>query len=122
MNKKTRALTDEQYTKIIQTLQTGFVFTDGKVVKPNKRVATVLVLEANLGLRLSDVLNLKLEAIVRDGNRYRLDIVEQKTKKKRIFTVPIEIYSYIQNYALENNISPRARLFPVTKRMVQHQL
>lgn len=68
------------------------------------------------------MLALRLEAIVRDGNRYRLDIVEQKTKKKRMFTVPIEIYSYIQDYALENHISPRAKLFPVTKRMVQHQL
>lgn len=29
--------------------------------------------------------------------------MEKKTKKKREFTVPIEVYSYIQNYALENN-------------------
>jgi integrase len=122
LNKKTRALTEEQYVNIIKTLQTGFVRKDGRVVKPNKRVATVLVLEANLGLRLFDVLCLKLESIVKDGNRYRLDIVEQKTQKKRTFTVPIEIYSYIQAYALENNIGPKARLFPITRRTVQHYL
>ena len=29
--------------------------------------------------------------------------MEKKTKKKREFTVPIEVYSYIRNYALENN-------------------
>ena len=122
MNKKTRALTDEQYVNIIQTLQNGFVSKEGRVVKPNKRVATVLVLEANLGLRLFDVLCLRLESIVKDGNRYRLDIIEQKTKKKRTFTVPIEIYSYIQNYALENNIGPKGRLFPISRRTVQHHL
>lgn len=122
MNKKTRTLTDEQYVNIIRTLQSGFVRSNGSVVKPNKRVAAVLVLEANLGLRLFDVLCLRLESIVKDGNRYRLDIIEQKTQKKRTFTVPIEIYSYIQDYALENNISPRARLFPISSRTVQHHL
>lgn len=122
MNKKTRALTDEQYVNIIRTLQTGFVCKNGRVVKPNKRVAAVLVLEANLGLRLFDVLCLRLESIVKDGSRYRLDMAEQKTQKKRTFTVPIEIYSYIQEYALENNINPKARLFPIARRTVQHHL
>ena len=122
MNKKTRALTDEQYINIIRTLQNGFVHSNGNVFKPNKRIAAILVIEANLGLRISDVLKLRLYEIVRDGNRYRLDIIEQKTQKKRTFTVPIEIYSYIQEYALENNINPKARLFPVSERTVQHQL
>ena len=38
MNKKTRALTDEQYVNIIRTIQEGFVCKGGKVVKANKRV------------------------------------------------------------------------------------
>ena len=122
MNKKTRALTDEQYVNIIRALQNGFVRMDGSVFKPNKRIATILVLEANLGLRISDVLKLRLEDIVRDGNRYRLNIIEKKTQKQRTFTVPLEIYSYIQDYALENNISPKAKLFPVGERTVQYQL
>lgn len=79
-------------------------------------------MEANLGLRISDVLQLRLSAIIHDGNRYRLDIVEQKTKKKREFTVPIEIYSYIQNYVLENNINPAAKLFDISERTVQNHL
>lgn len=122
MNKKTRALTDDQYVKIIKTIQTGFMCSDGHMVKPNKRIAVVLVLEANLGLRISDILRLSLSDIIKDGNRYRLDIFEKKTNKKREFTVPIEIYSYIQNYALENNISTKARLFSVSERTVQNHL
>lgn len=122
MNKKTVALTSEQYEKIIDTIRNGFICSDGHVVKPNKRIATVLSLEANLGLRISDILQLRLSVIIRDGNRYRLDIVEQKTKKKREFTVPIEIYSYIQNYALENNINPAAKLFDISERTVQNHL
>ena len=30
-------------------------------------------------MRISDILNLRLDDIVRDGDRYRLEIVEQKT-------------------------------------------
>lgn len=122
MNKKTMALTNEQYEKIIETIRNGFICSDGHIVKPNKRIATVLSLEANLGLRISDILQLSLSAIVHDGGRYRLNIIEQKTKKKREFTVPIEIYSYIQNYVLENKINPAAKLFDISERTVQNHL
>ena len=122
MNKKTIALTEEQYKSIIGAIHTGFICEDGHIVKPNKRIATALSLEANLGLRISDILQLKLSAIIHDGNRYRLDLVEKKTKKKREFTVPIEIYSYIQNYVLENNINPTAKLFDISERTIQNHL
>lgn len=122
MNKKTVALTEEQYRKIISTMRNGFVSIDGHIVKPNNRIATALSLEANLGLRISDILQLRLSDIVRDGDRYRLNIIEQKTKKKREFTVPMDIYIYIQNYALENNINPAAKLFDMSERAVTKHL
>lgn len=122
MNKKTIALTEEQYKNIISTMRAGFVCSDGHVVKPNRKIATALTLEANLGLRISDILQLRLSAIIRDGDRYRLNIVEQKTKKKREFTVPTDIYIYIQNYALENNINPAAKLFDIGERAVNKHL
>jgi integrase len=116
-NKRTKALTEEQYRDIIDTMREGF-----SGCRPNNRIATALVLEANLGIRISDILNLKLKDIVKDGNRYRLDIVEIKTKKKRIFTVPLDIYSYIQSYCIENDIRPDERIFPITERAIQKQL
>ena len=122
MNKKTVALTAEQYEKIIKTMMSGFADADQNIVKPNKRIATALTLEANLGLRIGDILKLRLSDIVRDGDRYRLDIIEQKTGKKREFTVPMEIYIYIQNYALENNIKATAKLFDISERAVNKHL
>lgn len=122
MNKKTVALNAEQYEKIIKTMMSGFIDMNQKEVKPNRRIATALTLEANLGLRIGDILKLRLSDIVRDGERYRLDIVEQKTGKKREFTVPIEIYVYIQNYALENNIKATAKLFDISERAVNKHL
>jgi len=116
-NKKTIALTAEQYKAIINALRLGFCGC-----RANNRVATALVLEANLGLRISDILSLKLADIIKDGERYRLDITEQKTGKERNFTVPNEIYSYIKIYCLENNIKPHQRIFPIGERQVQKQL
>ena len=117
MNKKTKALTEEQYTEIITYLKSGFTGC-----RPNERVATALVLEANLGLRISDILKLRLCDIVRDGNRYRLEIVEKKTGKCRSFTVPLVIQQYIENYCLRNGIRRDELIFPITERAVQKQL
>lgn len=116
-NKKTIALTTEQYNEIIDTMKTGFTG-----FRSNNRIATALVLEANLGLRISDILHLTLNDIIKDGNRYRLDITEQKTGKKRMFTVPTEIYQYIKIYCLENGIQSHEQIFPITERAVQKQL
>lgn len=122
MNKKTVALTEEQYKTIISTIRAGVIMEDGSVINPNERIATALTLEANLGLRISDILQLRLSAIIRDGDRYRLNIIEQKTQKKREFTVPTDIYVYIQKYALDNNISPTAKLFDISERAVNKHL
>ena len=117
MNKKTKALTTEQYKEIIQTMKEGFCGC-----RPNERVATALVLEGNLGLRISDIVKLRLCDIVLDGDRYRLEIVEQKTGKSRVFTVPLVIQQYIENYCLRNGLRRDELIFPLTERAIQKQL
>lgn len=117
MNKKTLALTKEQYREIINTMKCGFCG-----MRANERVAMALTLEANIGIRISDIINLRLTDIIKDGERYRLDIVEQKTQKTRTFTVPFQIYQYIENYCLKNGISPKEKMFDITERAIQKQL
>ena len=117
MNKKTKALTTEQYKEIIATMKEGFCGC-----RPNERIATALVLEGNLGLRISDILKLRLCDIVKGGDRYRLEIVEQKTGKGRVFTVPLVIQQYIENYCLRNGIRRDELMFPLTERAIQKQL
>ena len=117
MNKKTVALTTEQYKEIIQTMKQGF-----SGCRPNACIATALMLEANLGIRISDILQLRLADIVRDGERYRLSIVEKKTGKARTFTVPFALYQFIRCYCLDNGIAATDIMFPVTERSVQRQL
>ena len=117
MNKKTAALTTEQYKEIITTMREGFCGC-----RPNERVATALVLEGNLGLRISDIVRLRPCDIVNDGGRFRLSIIEQKTGKQRVFTVPLVIQQYIENYCLRNGIGRIDRIFPITTREVQKVL
>ena len=117
MNKKTKALTTAQYKEIIQTMREGFCGC-----RPNDRVATALVLEGNLGLRISDIIKLRPCDIVRDGDRFRLEVVEQKTSKRRVFTVPLLIQQYIENYCLRNGIRRNDLIFPISERAVQKQL
>jgi len=117
MNKKTVAVTEAQYKEIISTMREGFCGC-----RPNERVATALMLEANLGLRISDVLRLRLADIVRDGERYRLDFTEQKTGKARTFTVPLALYQFIRCYCLDHGLGVENVIFPITERAVQKQL
>lgn len=128
-NFKTIAVTDEQFREIVKTIASGYMEH-----RPNPAAATALILERNLGVRISDIVcsydyktgdkipGLKLSDIVRDGDRYRLDIKEQKTGKARTFTVPDSIYMFLENYCLKNGIKPNAPIFTVTTRAVQKAL
>ena len=112
-----QALTTAEYTTIIRTIRTG-----RGSLRANPRIAAALTAEANLGMRIGDVLKLKLSDIVKDGNRYRLNIVEEKTGKKRTFTVPPAVYQFFCDYAREHHIAPDERLFPICTYAVQKHL
>ena len=68
LNKRTRAIDEDTYKLIIATMKNGFAH-EGVKYKPNERIATVLVLEYNLGLRVGDILQLKVDSFVKDGSR-----------------------------------------------------
>lgn len=112
-----QTLTTDQYTTIIRTIRTG-----GFGLRANPRVAMALTCEANLGMRIGDILNLKLSDIVLDGGRYRLNVREEKTGKKRTFSVPAEFYEYLKSYAEAQGIRDDERLFPICVYAVQKHL
>ena len=117
MNKKTLTLTVGQYQDIIDTMKTGF-----SGCRANKDMAMALIVEANMGLRIGDILKLKPSDIIQDGERYRLNIREEKSKKERFFTVPLVAYQHLKIYCLENNIQADEKIFKFTARGVQNKL
>lgn len=112
-----QALTTEQYTTIIRTIREG-----RGSLRANPRVAAALTAEANLGMRIGDVLRLRLSDIVMDGGRYRLNVTEEKTGKRRTFTVPGDVYKFLSDYAASRGIHRDALLFPITVRQVERHL
>jgi hypothetical protein len=54
MNKRTKAVDEETYKRIVAVMKEGFAHA-GVDYKPNERIATVLILEYNLGLRVGDI-------------------------------------------------------------------
>lgn len=121
MNKRTLALTDQQYIDIITAIKNGF-YHAGREYQPNERIAAALTLEANLGMRISDILRLHFCDIIQDGDRYRLNISEIKTGKERTFTVPAEIRAYIDQYRIKNHMTTEQRLFDLSERQIQKHL
>jgi len=121
-NKRTRAVSEEEFFLLIDTINNGFITKDGKRVHSNSQISMILTLQGNLGLRISDCINLRLSDIVKEAGRYRLNIVEKKTGKKREFTIPEDIYNYILRYMLEMGIKPNQKLFNIGIRAVQKHL
>ena len=115
----TLAVNNDEFELIVNTIRTGFKDLDGVNRRPNNKVATALIIETNLGIRISDIVKLTLKDIVKDGTHYRLDIIEKKTKKVRQHTVPTVFYQYLKDYCENNHISSTARIIPVTTRDVQ---
>lgn len=110
---ESRQITDEEYKTIINTIRNGYVDLDGITRKPNEQVADILVLEANLGCRINDIVSLRTDNFVLDGGVWQIRIVEQKTKKKRVFIVPPEVKAYIDGIA-SKNYSDDERLFGIS--------
>lgn len=115
---ETRAITEAEYREIIETMRAG----KPGLFAPNKRAAMALMLEANLGIRISDIVKLRLCDIVPHGNTWRLCIIEQKTRKERYFKVPPSIKLLITEYCYQNGIKENEPIVQIKRRSVQDAL
>ena len=117
----TRPIELEEYKKVVELLVNGFEYeVDGvkKIFNPNKQTALALQLEANLGLRIGDVLELKIN----NFKNNKLEIREDKTNKLQYRNVNVNIVNSIMQYALNNNIKADDKLFKIGVRAIQKQL
>ena len=118
----TLAVNQDSYNRIIETIKAGYTGKDGITHRPAPHMACCLVIQANLGCRIGDILHLSLSSLVKDGDHYRLEIKEEKTGKARRHQVPEAVYNYIREYCAENGINPERRIFQFTERAVQKAL
>ena len=117
-----RPLEYDEYMTIITLCQKGFTYKDEygveHIFRPNKQLAITFILQANLGLRISDVLKLKPSTFKND----KLEVIEKKTGKLQYRTINRNLKELIYEYALENNIKSNDYLIQVKVRAIQKQL
>lgn len=117
----TTSLENSSFQDLIEIIREGYTDYEGVNHRPNKQLATILILEANLGCRIGDILNLTTDSIIEEGGIYKLNIIEQKTGKKRHFIVPKPVKAFIDNYIREMNLY-RGPLFDIKAPAVWKQL
>ena len=118
---QTLAISDYNYKDVIECIRYGYTDNNGVKHRPNMQLATILVLEANLGCRIGDIMSLKTDSIILDGSIYKLNITEQKTGKKRCFIVPKPVKDFIDDYTNKSGIVSGA-LFDIKAPAVWKQL
>lgn len=117
----TRPLEVEEYNKIITMMIKGFDYPEeGKIKKfrPNIKIALALQLQASLGLRIGDILELTLNNF-RNG---KLEMLEKKTGKLQYRDINSNIVNAVYQFAFENSIKQNSKLFNIGAREVQKQL
>lgn len=128
---KTRPITLEEYNMILDKMCSSFTYKvenkDGemkdKLFRANFKVAYALQLQASLGLRIGDVLKLKLNDFIPSGRGdFKLSVVEQKTGKEKEVVINDNLYNNIKLYTLENNIKANETIIKMSVRNVQMQL
>lgn len=119
---RTRPLNTEEFIEIISLIKEGFEYTDennsNRIFYPNERIALALKTQALTGLRIGDIITLKLENF-KDGYIY---IREEKTDKIQNREINSKLISELKDFAIKNKISFNEKLFPITVRAVQKQL
>ena len=117
VNRTTRPLEQQEYKEIISLLEKGFEI-DGVKIRPKKDLVVALQLQANLGLRIGDVLRLKVDNFKQD----KLETVEQKTGKLQWRQINPLITATVKDYAINKGLKPEDNLFRFDVRNAQKYL
>ena len=80
-----------------------------------------MLLQANLGCRIGDIVHIAMENIVYDGEAWRLDMIEQKTGKARRYIIPTPVKAQIDTWTRQRGIKS-GRLFDIEEPAVWKQL
>ncbi|MEW9935893.1 tyrosine-type recombinase/integrase [Clostridium butyricum] len=116
-----RPLEKEEYDEIMELCKNGFEYYDNgkkRKFRPNEQLAMTFLLQANLGLRISDVLTLTPSTLKND----KPEIIEKKTGKLQYRDINKNLKSIIYEYALEHNIKADEYIIKLKRRGVHKQL
>ena len=108
-----RPSTSDEHVEIMKTMSETHIG-----IRPNPEIVHILTIECSTGLRLSDILSMKLSDFYLTDSGYRLKIREQKTGKERNVPIPLELHHYISEYAIAKGRRRDEKIFKLTPRAV----
>ena len=108
-----RPITSDEHVEIMKTMSETHIG-----IRPNPEIVHILTIECSTGLRLSDILAMKLSDFYLTDSGYRLKIREQKTGKERNVPIPLELHHYISEYAIAKGRRRDEKIFKLTPRAV----
>jgi len=113
-----RPLELSEYSRIIELMLNGFTYDGNKIFRKNPQIGLCLQLQSSLGLRIGDVLDLRVNSF-RNG---KLELREEKTDKLQYRDINKNVYDYIKDYAIDNKLGQSDKLFDITDKAVHKQL
>ncbi len=126
-NMTTRPIEPDEFVEVVKLMSLGgFTYKDldskkqevDRVFRGNIQIALILQLQASLGLRVSDVLALRVDSF-KNG---KLQIVEKKTGKLQYRDINNQVYNVVLDYVIENKLDKHSKLFNIGTRAVQKAL
>lgn len=111
---KTRVLKFDELETVFLFIKSG-VRKNGIKVRANPQIHLICLIQLNTGLRIGDVLSLKVSDFV-DG---RLSIQEQKTGKTQNRKINYEIIKIVEAYCRKRFLSRNDNIFDISVRWVQ---
>ena len=113
-----RPITMDEHILLMKTMNENH---DG-FFKRNEQIIRILTIEGSVGLRIGDILKIRLADFFYTDKGYRLKIVEEKTGKERNVPVPNELYAYLTEYALTKGKGRNDKIFTIGKRAINRYI
>ncbi|MGL5067990.1 MAG: GIY-YIG nuclease family protein [Sarcina sp.] len=118
----TKPLTEEEFNKIISILQYGIKFIDKKGskrrIEPNKQMVLILTIQANIGFKASEILEMKVKDIKNDT----ISFFSKKDKQIYERKTNIDFLITLKDYVEEAKLSSEDYIFNLTIRNIQLRL
>lgn len=111
---KTKALEKDELITIFKYIKNGGN-RNGIKIRANFQIYLICFIQLNTGLRIGDVLNLKVKDIING----RIDVIEQKTGKRQNRDINSEVVKIVKDYCRKKELGENDRLFTFSIRWVQ---
>ena len=113
-----RPITMDEHILLMKTMNENH---DG-FFKRNEQIIRILTIEGSVGLRIGDILKIRLADFFYTDKGYRLKIVEEKTGKERNVPVPNELYAYLTEYVITKGKGRNDKIFTIGKRAINRYI